>query len=339
MPLPLPTSASLPLAVEGHRYAVQLQAGPAAGLAPGLPLAFEPFLYLTPAHLALQHYPGEWLGFYLEDRRHASSVAVFYLAPDPTTGTGHSPWQAPFGGVQLAPGLPADVVDAFLQTIQQALQSRGLTRVRLRTPAFAYDPAGSALLAQGFTRLGYQVVLAELNNHLPLAAGLEARQHPSERRRLAKCRRHGFQFEQEPPLLLPAAYAFLRQCRAEKGQQLSLSLERLQELFRQFPRDYFLFSVRDSAGQWAALTIAIRVSREVLYNFYPASPLAYNAFSPVVLLNDGLCAFARANDMTLLDLGTSTLPDGPNHSLLQFKRHLGGVLSLKLTLEWTATAG
>ena len=34
----------------------------------------------------------------------------------------------------------------------------------------------------------------------------------------------------------------------------------------------------------------------------------------------------------LLDLGTSTLPTGPNESLLRFKRHLGGVPSLKLTL-------
>jgi hypothetical protein len=184
--------------------------------------------------------------------------------------------------------------------------------------------------------MGYRVTLAELNNHLPLNQDFEARLHPSERRRLAKCQRHGFHFEQEPLFFLPKAYDFLRRCREEKGQHLSLSEERLTELFRLFPNNHFLFSVRDGAGEWAALTVAIQVNERVLYSFYPASPLSYNAFSPVVLLNQGLHAFGRASGLQLLDLGTSTLPTGLNQSLLQFKRHLGGILSLKLSFEWDA---
>ena len=301
-----------------------------------LPLAFEPFLYLTPAHLALQPHTGGQLGFYLEDERHAATVAIFHVFVDETdTSMAHSPWQAPFGAVQLASGLAPATVVAFLQRVQQELKEQGVKQLQVRSYPFAYDTGGSTLLTQALLQLGARVTLAELNNHLePTELGFEARLHPSERRRLQKCRRAGFQFEQEPPLLLPAVYDFLRQCRAEKGQILSLSLERLQELFRLFPQDHFLFSVRDANGAWAALTVAIRVSGQILYNFYPASPLAYNVFSPVVLLNEGLYAFAHANNMRLLDLGTSTLPEGPNHSLLQFKRHLGGVLSLKLTFAW-----
>ena len=133
--------------------------------------------------------------------------------------------------------------------------------------------------------------------------------------------------------MLPAAYEFIRACRQERGQLLSMSLERVQELFRHFPKEHFLFSVRQPDGEWAALTVAIRVSEKVLYNFYPASPLRCNAFSPVVLLNEGLHAFAQASDMAVLDLGTSTLDSGPNASLLRFKRHLGGVAGLRLSWE------
>jgi len=287
----------------------------------------------------LQRHAGQALGFYLEDQRQASTIAAYQVVVEAHTETAHSPWQAPFGAVQLAPGLPAALVQVFLEGVHAVLKEHGVRRVRVRSYPFAYDPAGSALLTQTLLQLGYQVTLTELNNHLPLTeVGFEAGLHVSERRRLHKCRRHGFQFEQESPQLLPAAYDFLHQCRDEKGQQLSLSLDRLKELFRQFPQDHFLFSVRDGAGQWAALTVAIRVNQQVLYNFYPASPLAYNSFSPVVLLNEGLCAFGLANGLKLLDLGTSTLPEGPNHSLLQFKRHLGGVLSLKLTFEFNLTA-
>jgi hypothetical protein len=260
---------------------------------------------------------------------------MFQVFVEAATGTAHSPWQAPFGSVQLAPGLAPAIVLTFLQHVHQELKARKVKQVLVRSYPFAYDPAASALLTHALTQLGARITAMELNNHLALTEpGFEARLHASERRRLHKCRRAGFQFEQEPPLLLPAVYDFLRQCRAEKGQHLSLTLERLQELFRLFPQDHFVFSVRDTNGAWAALTVAIRVNGQILYNFYPASPLAYNVFSPVVLLNEGLYTFARANGMQLLDLGTSTLPEGPNHSLLQFKRHLGGVLSLKLAFEW-----
>jgi hypothetical protein len=55
----------------------------------------------------------------------------------------------------------------------------------------------------------------------------------------------------------------------------------------------------------------------------------------VVQLNEGLHHFARANDMDLVDLGTSTLEGRPNASLLRFKRHLGGVAGLRLSYAKT----
>ncbi|QJX48379.1 hypothetical protein HMJ29_16205 [Hymenobacter taeanensis] len=319
------------LPLEEGRYAVRFLRGVEA--TPTRPLAYDPFLYLTPAHLALQQAPGERLHFYLEDQRANQTVGQFHAFLDAAGREAHSPWQAPFGSAQLMPGIPADVVAGFLTVVDTQLAQQGVQRLQVRSYPLDYDEAGSALLTQALTQLGFRITQTELNNHLPLQDEFVARLHPSERRRLRKCERHGFQFEQEPPLLLPLAYEFLSRCRQEKGQQLSLPLERLQELFRLFPQHYFLFSVRNAAGEWVALTVAIRVNSEVLYNFYPASPLAYNAFSPVVLLNAGLHAFGKASGMRLLDLGTSMLPEGPNYSLLQFKRHLGGVLSLKLTFE------
>ncbi|TGE28899.1 hypothetical protein [Hymenobacter metallicola] len=332
--MPAASSCLLPLPEQGDQYVVRLHAEPAGGAAPPtLPLAFESFLYLTPRHLRLQRHSGQLFSFYLEDQRRQRTVAQLHVVAEAEAHVALSPGQAPFGGVQLTHDLPAAVLRALLQLAERELAARGWPRLRLRSYPFAYDPAGSARLTQVLQQLGYAVTLAEINNHLPLDTDFRARLHPSERRRLRKCRQQGFVFEQETPLYLPLAYEFLSRCRQEKGQTLSMSLERLQELFQQFPQDHFLFSVRTPAGEWAALTIAIRVSSRVLYNFYPASPLAFNTFSPVVLLNEGLHAFGRANGQALLDLGTSTLPEGLNQSLLQFKRHLGGVPSLKLTFE------
>ena len=304
--------------------------GPAT---PRLPLAFESFLYLRPAHQRLQAGAGPVLSFYLEDAGAGRTVAQLHVALDEATATAHSPARAPFGAVQLAAGLGTRALHQLLDATEAQLRARGLRRLALRGYPFAYDPTGAATLAEALRQRGYRVALAEQNYHLDPAREYEAHLHPSERRRLHKCRRHGLHFEQEPPFLVPAAYAFIRACRKERGQALSLPLERVQELFRAFPREHFLFSVRQPDGEWAALTVAIRVSEQALYNFYPASPLRCNALSPVVMLNEGLHAFARASALTVLDLGTSTLETGPNDSLLRFKRHLGGVAGLRLSWE------
>lgn len=310
------------------QYVVRVVAGPVPALR--LPPAYEPWLYFTPAHLALQ--TGAQWHFFVEEPAIGRTLAQLSVVLSADGRTARSPGQAPFGGVQAAPALPALLLTALLEVAENHVRAHGAQQLTLRLPALAYDAPAVASLTVVLHQRGYRVTLAEQNNHLPLAHDYAARLHPSERRRLRKCAEHGLRFEQEPPLLLPLAYAFLRRCRQEKGQDLSMSLEQVQALFRAVPRHAFLFSVRDAAGEWAALTIAVQVRPDVLYNFYPASPLAYNRLSPVVLLNAGLHAFGQASGMRLLDLGTSSLPDGPNHSLLQFKRHLGGVLSPKLTL-------
>lgn len=302
--------------------------------APRLPLAFAPFLFLTAAHQALQQHGQPVLSFYLEDAAAGRSVAqlAVVLGFD-GPGQASSPGQAPFGAVQLAAGVPSAALLFFLETVEQTLRQRGQRRLHLRGYPFCYDAAGAAQLAEALRQRHYAVVLAEENYHLDPARAYEEHLHPSERRRLRRCRQLGLVPEQEPPLILPWAYEFIARCRQERGQALSLPLARMQELLQAFPRQHLLFSVRKPGGEWAALTIAIQVSDRVLYNFYPASPLSDNQLSPVVLLNESLHTYARASGLAVVDLGTSTLPTGPNASLLRFKRHLGGVAGLKLS--WT----
>lgn len=306
---------------------------PPAG--PRQPLAFASFLYLEPAHQALQPQLGVVLSFYLEEAAAGQSVAQLFVVLDGAgPGRASSPGQAPFGGVQLAAGVPAAALHHLLAVAEATVQQRGQRQLLVRAYPPCYDPAGAARLAQVLAQRHYAPTLAEENYHLDPARDYVAHLHPSERRRLRRCYQLGLVPEQEPPLILPWAYDFIAACRHERGQQLSLPLARVQELFRAFPRQHLLFSVRKPGGEWAALTIAIQVSERVLYNFYPASPLADNHLSPTVLLHESLHTHARASGLAVVDLGTSTLPAGqPNESLLRFKRHLGGVASLKVIWE------
>jgi len=305
--------------------------------APPLPPAFAPWLYLQPAHQALQPHGQPVLAFFLTDETQAHTTAQLYVVPDAAgPGAARSPAQATFGGAQLAAGVSVAALHGLFDQAESTLRAHGQRTLEIRGYPFCYDPAGAATLAETLRQRGYQVPLAEQNYYLDLARDYEPHLHPSARRRLRAAQRAGLVLEQEPPLLLPWAYDFISACRAERGQPpLSLSLARLQALFRAFPREHFLLSVREpGTGQWAALTVAIQASPRVLHNFYPASPLAFNHLSPAVLLTGGLHQLGRDLGLHVLDLGRSTLGGHePHESLLRFKRHLGGVASLKLTWQ------
>ena len=317
-------------------YCAEAPAGqPPAG--PRRPLALASFLYFEPAHQALQAHGRPVFSFYLEDEAAGRTVAQLFVVPDlGGPGRATSPGQATFGGVQAVAGVPLAALYYLLGRAERTLRAHGQQALEIRGYPFCYDPVGAAALAETLRQRGLAVALAEQNYDLDLTRDYEAHLHPSARRRLAQSRRAGLVLEQEPPLLLPAAYEFIAACRAERGQPpLSLPLARVQELFRAFPRQHFLLSVREpGTGQWAALTVAIQASERVLHNFYPASPLAFNSLSPAILLTAGLHQLGRDLGLQVLDLGRSTLAGRePHESLLRFKRHLGGLPSLKLTWE------
>ena len=303
--------------------------------APRLPLAFEPFLFLTPAHQALQPHGRSVLGFFLEDEAAGHTVALLYVVLDAEgPGLARSPGQASFGGVQLAPALPASALHPLLEAAEATLRQHQQTQLELRGYPACYDPTGAAALAEALAERGYRVVQTEESYYLDLGRDYAAQLDAAERRHLRQCVQAGFVVEQEPPYLLPLAYEFMAECRRERGHSLSLPLERVQALFREFPRQHLLLSVREPSGAWAAVLIAIRVSSRVFYDFYLASPLRLNKLSPAVQLLGGLHAYAQANEAALVDLGTSTLPSGaPNQPLLDFKRHVGGSPSPRLTWQ------
>ena len=327
------TSFSAPAALRVHTAETPAGQPPAA---PRLPLAFEPFLFLSPAHQALQAPGRATLAFFLEDEAAGQTVAQLYVVLGyEAKGQARSPGQASFGGVQLAAGLPVAALHALLDAAEATLRQHQQSQLEVRGYPFCYDPTGAATLAEVLRQRGYQVTLAEQNYHLDTQRDYAAHLTYNERHVLRRCVRAGFVVEQEPPYLLPLAYEFMAACRRERGQTLSLPLARVQALFTAFPRQHLLLSVREPAGEWAAVLIAIRASHRVFYDFYLASPLRFNKWSPAVQLLGGLHAFAQANEAAVVDLGTSTLPTGPNVPLLNFKRHLGGVAGLRLTWQKT----
>ncbi|WP_210487472.1 GNAT family N-acetyltransferase [Rufibacter aurantiacus] len=295
------------------------------------PFAFEVFLYLQPAHVALQAGPN-WQVFVLVNHSTGQVVGITHLFREQDFA--RTPWRAPFGGMQLHQDVPEAVARTFLQYVHLHLRDQDVRRVQWLQCPDVYAPGTNEWMRSALPAFRYSLQHDQRNHHIPVTeAPFQEIIHPSLKRRLTKCLNAEFTFQQETVAELPEAYAFLKRCREEKQKPLSLSLEQLTRYFELFPERYFLFTVRHGQ-ELAAVGVAVMITRHLLNHLYPASPRSFNAYSPTVLLNAGLYQFCQTRHISILDLGVSAPVDESEKDysgLFTFKERLGGVESRKPT--------
>lgn len=314
--------------MKGYSFLCQYQPKPSE-----LPAFYQPgFFFNEPRHLH-QQTTGPFYVLSALNRRtgRAEARCAFFVDADQAI----SPATAPFGSVEFAEILPESVLDAFIQTLVNAVRAVGaLTTLRLVNYPNCYAPEQAARLSVALLRHGFQRIEAHQTFFLPITPEpFEQTIVAAERRRLRKCREAGFRADHWPLPNIARVVAFLEETRRQQGYALTLLTERLTSLLQTFPEQFVVFTVRDDA-QLAALTVAVRVRSDILYNFLPASPLVYRPFSPMVMLLDEVVAYCRRQNIRVLDLGTSLDGDHqPKASLMRFKRNLGAQESPKPIFE------
>ncbi|WP_247233885.1 GNAT family N-acetyltransferase [Telluribacter sp. SYSU D00476] len=291
---------------------------------------FELYLYNRPDHLGTQA-TALLYTFYLLDHLTGESLALIHVAQDREAQL-WSPPMAPFGGIQCAGHTPPQALAYLLECVAEWAQAQQLKGITIKTAPAAYQPAQHEVLHQSYIAAGYRPLYEHNNHHInvseqPFVELLAA----AERRRLRKCQRAGLVarpwYNPEPEL----AYHFLEKSRQQQGYPLTLSYRKLRDLLDTFPSEVLVFGVFDGETI-AAMTVAIRVSQGVLYNFLPADNLLYRTYSPTVLLNEMLYSYCQSEDIEVLDLGTSLDHHGqPKPGLARFKERLGGTCSPKIT--------
>ena len=310
-------------------YTILLQANPDRS---AIPEFCQPgFFFNEPAHLQQQQ-DGR---FYLltavnQTTRRAEARCAFFIRHEEAV----SPGAAPFGSIEFAETLPDKVLDTFLRELSTTAQAAKATVLRLINYPHCYAPQQANRLTGMLLRHGFLVREANQNFFLPVI-----NQHfdhiiePEQRRRLQKCRKAGFRFSQWAIPDFAETIDFLKETRRQKGYRLTICPERLTNLLHTFPNQFLVFAVTDGPNL-AALTVAVRVRHDILYQFMPASHPAYRTFSPVVMLTDGLFSYCQQQGIRLLDLGVSLDSDHqPKPSLMRFKRNLGALESPKLVFE------
>lgn len=291
-----------------------------------------PWLFNTPLHIAHQE---------------ASQIYTFVLADSPTQSEAHGIFhlfiqntkgislnRASFGSFEVAEYVSHADFSEWLTSIELFAKNRGINELEIKHYPNCYNPSRSTFIRRGLIRHGFEITQAIDSQFIEIKeTHFEQGLHASERRRLRKCLRAGFRFEewQNPPA--NQVYDFIQQNRQLLGYSLSFSFEQLKMWLDLFPAHFRVFCVKD-ADTIASLTLTVRVGEKVLYNFCPADNLSYRNYSPAVLLNKGLYNYAKNKGITIFDLGVSIDSEGKTKpSLSRFKHNLGAKDSEKQTFN------
>lgn len=291
-------------------------------------LDYEAAIFNLPSFKSLQD-SQHWISFYILNKRRKKAVAGIHFHVE--NHLARSPFRAPFGSVEFSKQLLPRILYEFLEYIESRLKKQGISELSIKNPPHGYEPGQLSLLETFLLNQKYQVSEAEVSTLIQVTDELftDVIRH-SEKLRMRQAQKADFIFNHLVIDKLDEVYLFLSQCHADKGYKLSMTLGELKRAVKEFPERYLLFVILHQEKIVAA-SVSIRVNKNTLYNFFANHEREYNQLSPLILLIDGIYAFCRENKITLLDLGTSAWQDKPNFNLLDFKIHIGGIPTSKLT--------
>lgn len=289
---------------------------------------FERYLFNEARHRHSQ-ISDDWSTFSLVNNESSRIVAQIHFYT--SNGIASSPHNAPFGSVEFMDGLAPEFLLFFLSEIEMKLTEKGIKKIVIKDAPYQYRPQQSALLSVALMNQGFIPIRQELNVAVEVdETRWEEKISAAERRRLKRCRKESLEFHEMKKNKLKEVYRFIENCRRERGMSLSLSLKEIEETVNYCPDDFLFFGVLKK-NELMAASISVKLNDRILYNFYPAHIKSADSLSPAVALLEGIYSHCYDHGFRLLDLGTSSIDNQINFSLLNFKIHVGGEMSIKLT--------
>lgn len=267
-----------------------------------------------------------WLEFHLlnhEKKRILSSI--YFLV---SKGKAKSPFKAPFGSFEISDSLsPEDFYD-FVKRIEHELIRKKVEQIEIVCPPELYCST-QPLVTTTLISQGYQMVQAESGCAIVVdKKSLIKKMFRDKKSRFENGRKTGFIYSKIPLNELSKIYQFIDLYRKKLNRSLSMTEVQLIKTVETIPDAFFMVGVY-LHGELVAACINVRVNRSIVYTFYSAHNDNYNKLSPRIFLLKNLYDWCYKQGVTLLDLGTSTIDQHPNFSLLDFKLRMGGTLTPK----------
>lgn len=291
---------------------------------------FDESLFNTKAHRMLQS-SNKWHSFHLlrKDKKNVVASIHFCLMED----TAISPVHAPFGSFEFSNAVTTKCLFDFIQFVEEKLVKYGAKKILIKCPPEKYGVNHHNKLSVLLFNHQYQIGNAELGACVQISTTpFEEVIDGWERRKLKQSLKANLNFKIIPTGHLNEVYDFILACREERDQTLSMTYKELNATVKKLQSHFVLFGVYQATDLIAA-SIAIKVNKKVLYNFYSAHTKSSDPLSPVVFLLGEMYHWCSKHRFDILDLGTSAWGGKPNFSLIDFKLRLGAAPAMKLTFE------
>ena len=237
--------------------------------------------------------------------------------------------QATFGSIDAEQPLTKEAAKYFIEQVCMSFKSEGIKEIIIKHWPECYADSNS--MHESFINAGFKVINTEVNQHLMVQEkefNLLIRKN--EKKKLNQCIKHGYTFKILSIDELADIYQLVAETRVRKGFPVSMAYERLQQTIKSLPDKYLLFGLFNQ-DELIAASVSIRISQNILYNFYHADAFAYRSTSPLVMLVQEIYRYCQQNDIKILDLGISSENGLKNEGLFIFKENLGCLSSEKNT--------
>lgn len=243
---------------------------------------------------------------------------------------GFSPLKAPFGSIEIQGPYSNSLTNQLIEKLLARLRDEKVTSITITMPPDGYNKEAGFLISKAYENYGFNILFQDFNFHIEVNSEFRKHLHRSERWKLNKSIREGYTFRKVEIPDWEETFNLLQESRERKGFLLSMDRLSLEKSFKDFPEKYQLFSVLKDE-KTVAIAVTIRVNKEILYVFYTADSLIHRKLSPVVLLHNGIYQYCISEKIEILDLGTCSLKGQVNSGVANFKKNLGGIVSLKNT--------
>ena len=243
-------------------------------------------------------------------------------------GEAHSLPHVPFGGFWVHENLSSASLECFILAVIEEMKRLGTTMISLTQSPKPYEPQVDLinyfLFTLGFEQAKVQshhffVGKKKIKKFLQKEAAKSSKKSSSSGLKTSHSSISNFNFLKE-----------IRMWNKEKGYEVTIDENRIVRQVSEYPSRYFLITLTKN-GEAIGYSLAVKLTTDSLYYFL-------SAINPKVTVKNGgelilreLFKLAAEQKVDFIDLGSSNLLEGANHSLMFFKSRFSNDICNKVT--------
>ena len=208
-------------------------------------------------------------------------------------------------------------------------ENKGLSAIYIGTPAISYAPSvitklQNALINKGFVIESYDVNFEYFTKNFDenYLSGIQR----NARKNYNTALRSELKFEKTEDV--KNVYKIIKINREFRGFPLHMSLDEVINTSKIIPSDYFI--VTDKEGKGAASALIHHLKDNIVRVVYWGNTPESEELRPINFLSYNIFKYYKDMNISLIDIGTSTVDGIPNFGLCDFKESIGCSCSPKI---------